>query len=92
MSEIRDPEKKPEKKNDRDFISEKIVRPAPSRKQVGTRMATAACAGVIFGVYIGVSFTEELFLYSGFLSKASKHEFLLINSGTISFIAATICI
>ena len=28
MSEIRDPEKKPEKKNDRDFISEKIVRPA----------------------------------------------------------------
>ena len=49
MSEIRDPEKKPEKKNDRDFISEKIVRPAPSRKQVGTRMATAACAGVIFG-------------------------------------------
>ena len=35
MSEIRDPEKKPEKKNDRDFISEKIVRPAPSRKQVG---------------------------------------------------------
>ena len=50
MSEIRDPEKKPEKKNDRDFISEKIVRPAPSRKQVGTRMATAACAGVIFGI------------------------------------------
>ena len=31
MSEVRDPEKKPEheKKNDRDFISEKIVRPAP---------------------------------------------------------------
>ena len=52
MSEVRDPEKKPEheKKNDRDFISEKIVRPAPSKKQVGTRMATAACAGIIFGV------------------------------------------
>lgn len=56
MSEIRDPEKKPEKKNDRDFISEKIVRPAPSRKQVGTRMATAACAGVIFGVVSAVCF------------------------------------
>ena len=56
MSEVRDPEKKPEKKNDRDFISEKIVRPAPSRKQVGTRMATAACAGVIFGVVSAVCF------------------------------------
>lgn len=56
MSEIRDPEKEPEKKNDRDFISEKIVRPAPSRKQVGTRMATAACAGVIFGVVSAVCF------------------------------------
>lgn len=56
MSEIQDPEKKPEKKNDRDFISEKIVRPAPSRKQVGTRMATAACAGVIFGVVSAVCF------------------------------------
>ena len=56
MSEIRDPEKKPEKKNDRDFISEKIVRPAPSWKQVGTRMATAACAGVIFGVVSAVCF------------------------------------
>ena len=56
MSEIRDPEKKPEKKNDRDFISEKIVRPAPRRKQVGTRMATAACAGVIFGVVSAVCF------------------------------------
>lgn len=56
MSEIRDLEKKPEKKNDRDFISEKIVRPAPSRKQVGTRMATAACAGVIFGVVSAVCF------------------------------------
>ena len=56
MSEIRDPEKKPEKKNDRDFISEKIVRPAPSRKQVGTRMAAAACAGVIFGVVSAVCF------------------------------------
>lgn len=56
MSEIRDPEKKPEKKNDRDFISEKIVRPAPSRKQVGTRMATAACSGVIFGVVSAVCF------------------------------------
>lgn len=56
MSEIRDPEKKPEKNNDRDFISEKIVRPAPSRKQVGTRMATAACAGVIFGVVSAVCF------------------------------------
>lgn len=56
MSEIRDPEKKPEKKNDRDFISEKIVRPAPTRKQVGTRMATAACAGVIFGVVSAVCF------------------------------------
>lgn len=56
MSEIRDPEKKPEKKNDRDFISEKIVRPAPSRKQVGTRMATAACAGVIFGVVSAICF------------------------------------
>ena len=56
MSEIRDPEKKPEKKNDRDFISEKIARPAPSRKQVGTRMATAACAGVIFGVVSAVCF------------------------------------
>ena len=56
MSEIRDPEKKPEKKNDRDFISEKIVRPAPSRKQVGTRMATAACASVIFGVVSAVCF------------------------------------
>lgn len=44
MSEIRDPEKKPEKKNDRDFISEKIVRPAPSKKQIATKMATAACA------------------------------------------------
>ena len=33
MSEIQDPEKKPEKKNDRDFISEKIVRPAPSKLQ-----------------------------------------------------------
>ena len=32
MSEIQDPEKKPEKKNDRDFISEKIVRPAPRQK------------------------------------------------------------
>ena len=58
MSEVRDPEKKPEheKKNDRDFISEKIVRPAPSKKQVGTRMATAACAGIIFGVVSAVCF------------------------------------
>ena len=31
MSEIQDPEKKPEKTNDRDFISEKIVRPAPAK-------------------------------------------------------------
>ena len=61
MSEIRDPEKKPEKKNDRDFISEKIVRPAPSRKQVGTRMATAACAGVIFGVYIHIPLQRNFF-------------------------------
>ena len=60
MSEVRDPEKKPEheKKNDRDFISEKIVRPAPSKKQVGTRMATAACAGIIFGVVSAVCFVD----------------------------------
>lgn len=56
MSEIQDPEKKPEKKNDRDFISEKIVRPAPSRKQIATKMASAACAGVIFGVVSAVCF------------------------------------
>lgn len=56
MSEIQDPEKKPEKKNDRDFISEKIVRPAPSKKQIATKMATAACAGVIFGVVSAVCF------------------------------------
>ena len=74
MSEIRDPEKKPEKKNDRDFISEKIVRPAPSRKQVGTRMATAACAGVIFGVVSAVCFvlTRPILeqLSAGFLPTA----------------------
>lgn len=56
MSEIQNPEKKPEKKNDRDFISEKIVRPEPSRKQVATKMAAAACAGVIFGVVSAVCF------------------------------------
>lgn len=56
MSEIQDPEKKPEKKNDRNFISEKIVRPAPSRKQVATNMAAAACAGVIFGVVSAICF------------------------------------
>lgn len=56
MSEIRDPGKKPEKKNDRDFISEKIVRPAPSKKQVATKMATAACAGILFGVVSAVCF------------------------------------
>lgn len=56
MSEIRDPEKKPEKKNDRDFISEKIVRPAPSKKQIGTKMATAACSGIIFGIVSAVCF------------------------------------
>ena len=56
MSEIQDPEKKPEKKNDRDFISEKIVRPAPSKKQIATKMASAACAGVIFGVVSAVCF------------------------------------
>ena len=56
MSEIQNPEKKPEKKNERDFISEKIVRPEPSRKQVATKMAAAACAGVIFGVVSAVCF------------------------------------
>ena len=56
MSEIQNPEKKPEKKNDRDFISEKIVRPEPSRKQIATKMAAAACAGVIFGVVSAVCF------------------------------------
>ena len=56
MSEIQNPEKKPEKNQERDFIREKIVKPAPSRKQIGTSMATAACAGIIFGVVSAVCF------------------------------------
>lgn len=60
MSEIQDPGKKPDKNSDksreRDFICEKIVKPAPSRKQIGTHMATSACAGIIFGVVSAVCF------------------------------------
>ncbi len=56
MSEIQDPEKKPDQNRERDFICEKIVKPAPSRKQIGTHLATSACAGIIFGVVSAVCF------------------------------------
>lgn len=49
MPEIRDPGREQEKKENRRFISEKVVRPARTRRQMAERGVVLVLAAAVFG-------------------------------------------
>ena len=56
MPEIRDPGKEQEKRENRRFISEKVVRPARTRRQMAERGIVLVLAAAVFGAVAAVSF------------------------------------
>ena len=56
MPEIRDPGKEQEKRENRRFISEKVVRPARTRRQMAERGVVLVLAAAVFGAVAAVSF------------------------------------
>ena len=56
MPEIRDPGREQEKKENRRFISEKVVRPARTRRQMAERGVVLVLAAAVFGAVAAVSF------------------------------------
>ena len=76
MPEVHDPKNEPEKR--RRFITEKIVRPPLSRRQLLQRFVLLCLGAVVFGVISAVSFTFSRPLAEQFLGEESTEESISI--------------